>query len=116
MNEIWGSGPVTVRAVHARLTDETGWSYSTVKTVMSRLVEKQVLVAEKRGNTNYFQPLASRHQAQSSAVGRLLDSAFAGGVSGLVQHLLSERRLKPRELKELRRLLAERDKDRSQDG
>jgi len=111
MNCVWESAPVSVREVHAQLQAQTDWSYSTVKTLMSRLVEKQVLEAELRGNVNYFQPRASRQQARQSAVGHLLESAFNGGVAGLVQHLISERRLKPRELDELRQLLKDADAD-----
>ena len=42
MHAVWAlRGAVTVRQVHEHLDAETGWAYSTVKTLMERLVEKQ---------------------------------------------------------------------------
>lgn len=107
MDQIWTASPATVRQIHEHLETATGWSYSTVKTLMARLVEKGVLTVERRGAANYFAPTASREEARQSALAELLDQAFNGAVPGLVQHLLRRRQLKPGELEQLRRLLAE---------
>jgi BlaI family penicillinase repressor len=105
MDVIWRRYPASVRDVHEALADETGWAYSTVKTMCARLVEKRVLAASKQGNSSLVTPRITRDDARQTAVGSLLQRAFAGAASGLMQHLLGEGRLSTKERRELRELL-----------
>ena len=40
MNVVWAQAPVSTRDVLERVEDETKWAYTTVKTVLDRLVTK----------------------------------------------------------------------------
>ena len=109
MGVLWERSPQPVRDVTEALESETGWAYSTVKTLLARLVEKGAVEVEKRGNVSFFTPLATRESAQRSAVRTLLDRAFGGAADGLVHHLVDGRQLSKKERDVLRRALDEAD-------
>ena len=105
MRRLWESAPATVRDVLEALEAETGWAYSTVKTVLQRLVDKGAVEVEKRGNVSWFTPLAAEESAQRKALRSLLDRVFGGSVGGLVQHLADEERLSDADRQQLAELL-----------
>ena len=107
MTAVWTSHPAAVRDVLEALPADTGWAYSTVKTMLARLVDKGALAMSKRGNTSLFEPLISRQEARRSAVRSLAEKAFGGAFGSLVHHLLDEEKLSGRERAELREMLRE---------
>ncbi|MFS2318430.1 BlaI/MecI/CopY family transcriptional regulator [Maricaulis sp. D1M11] len=40
LKHLWADGTLSAREVHARVETETGWSYSTTRTLLVRMVEK----------------------------------------------------------------------------
>lgn len=105
MRRLWASAPATVRDVLEALEPETGWAYSTVKTVLQRLADKGAVEVEKRGNVSWFTPLVAEQSAQRKALQSLLDRVFGGSVGGLVQHLADEDELSDADRERLAELL-----------
>lgn len=110
MLEVWRHPSVTVNDVHAALQQETGWAYSTVKTMLARLVAKGALAATKSGKQSVFRPLVTRDSARREAAASLLDRVFEGAVGGLLQHLLGERRVSKKDREQILALLAKEEK------
>ncbi|MHC4822093.1 MAG: BlaI/MecI/CopY family transcriptional regulator [Planctomycetota bacterium] len=110
MEVVWERGSASVREVHDDLADETGWAYTTVKTMLERLVDKGALEASRAGRSFVYRPLVSREEARSDAVHSLLDRAFDGASVPLLRFLVEEERLSAKDRKELRRLLGEEEK------
>lgn len=109
MNAVWDAAPATARDVLDRVGDETGWAYTTVKTLLSRLAEKGVLRETKKANTNYYEPLVSRDQARGDALQLLADKAFDGTLGGLLQHMVAKEKLSKRDKQRLAQILDELD-------
>jgi BlaI family penicillinase repressor len=106
MNAVWNrGGEVTARDVLDAIAGDTGWAYTTVKTLMDRLVEKGALDVEVRRNVSFYRSRLRKDRAVATAAGDLTRRAFGGAVAPLVHHLLSSTRLSPRDRAELRRLL-----------
>lgn len=105
MHALWERAPATVREVHERVVDQTGWAYSTAKTLLTRLVDKGAVAVERRGNTGVFSPLISRSDARRQAVRGLLGRAFGGTFGALISHIVDDERLTARDRDELRALL-----------
>lgn len=110
MNAVWDKSPASARDVLEAVGGETDWAYTTVKTILSRLVEKGALTARKRANTSLFEPRITREQARKSAVRSLLERAFDGAFGSLMQHMISEERLSAADRKKLTTMLAELDR------
>ncbi len=113
MQALWDRHPATARDVLEQVEAETAWAYTTVKTLLARLVDKGAVTAGKRGNTSVYDPLLSRSDARYSAVGSRLDKAFGGGVRPLLSFLATDDQLSDREREKLRVLLAELDEEQS---
>ena len=110
MQAVWQRSPASARDVLERVVDDTDWAYSTVKTVLARLVEKGALREQKRANTSLYEPLVTREAARREAVRSLLDKAFDGTFGSLVQHMVSAEKLNKREREKLARMLSELDR------
>ena len=107
MRVVWERSPASARDVLEQLEEETGWAYTTVKTMMSRLVEKGALSARIRANTSLYEPLITEDLAQGSALRALVDRAFDGTFGNLMAHLLEKEKLSKRDRKALGQLLEE---------
>lgn len=58
MNKIWAAeGEVTVSDVHYEMLAERRIAYTTVKTVMDRLVNKKILSRRDKGGTYHYKTL-----------------------------------------------------------
>lgn len=112
MNAVWhrlqDSGEaVTARDVVDALTGATGWAYTTVKTMMDRLVEKGSLEADRSHKTTRYRPSLSRSAARGEATRSLLARAFGGAAAPLVHFLVQSEPLSNKDREALRRMLAE---------
>lgn len=106
MQVLWRAAPGSARDVHDALVGSTAWAYTTVKTMLDRLVEKGALRTRMRGNQTLYTPAVSQQSARRSAVRALLERAFDGKLGGLVAHMADDERLSTRERAELESLLA----------
>src|SRR5258707_1181170 len=102
---IWASEPCTATAIQERLKNQTQWSYSTVRTIMDRMVVKSLLTAEKAGKVTFFRSAVTREQAQRGELLYALKHAFNGALTPMVQCLLNTDNLSAKELAELEALI-----------
>ena len=109
MNAVWKGYPVTARQVLERLGAESTWAYTTVKTFLERLVEKEAVKSEKQGNTSIYTPLVTQGQARQQAVRAFVTRTFDGAFGPLVSCLLSESDLSERDREALREIIERQD-------
>jgi predicted transcriptional regulator len=104
---VWEMEPCTAPAVQERLAKATGWTYSTVRTLMDRMVAKGVLKAKKEGKNTIYQSALTRRQAQRGELFYALKHAFNGALAPMVQCLLESKDLDEEELKKIEALIQE---------
>ena len=109
MQVLWETGPATVQIVHEKLSGER-LAYTTVQTMLNILHRKGKAKRTLRGKAYEYQPLLSRENANSQAVGDLVDRLFGGSVEGLVMNLVKTHQLNPSNLKRLKTLIEEQQK------
>ncbi len=90
MQVIWRRGRCTARDVHQELSAETSWAYTTVKTVLDRLVSKDLLGVTAAANVLVFESRISPESARRNAVRALLDRAFGGSFAPFARFLVDE--------------------------
>ena len=105
MNALWEKHPATARDIMFRLPKDVKWAYTTVKTMLSRLVEKEAVNEHKHANTSIYEPLVSQHKARLSAFRLLLDQSFDGAMGPLMHFMLQEEKLSSKQKKELIEIL-----------
>ena len=105
MNALWEKHPATAREIMTRLPKGVKWAYTTVKTMLSRLVEKEAVSESKQSNTSYYEPLVSQRKARLSAFRLLLNQSFDGAMGPLMHFMLQEQKLNDKQKKELIEIL-----------
>jgi len=113
MNALWLDHPATARQISERLPAGTQWAYTTIKTMLARLVEKDAVAERKQGNTSIYEPVLSRKRARRSALRSLADQAFDGAFGPLMHFLIEEHNLSAKQRAELAQALR---KNRRREG
>ena len=102
---VWGHEPCAAPAIQEKLHKQTAWTYSTVRTLMDRMVAKDLLTAEKVRNLTLYRSMVTREQAQRGELFYALKHAFNGALTPMVQCLLNTRDLSDDELAKLESLI-----------
>ena len=102
-------GPSTVRDIHEQLSDNHPVAYTTVQTVLSRLVDRGLVEREMRGNVGIYSTLRSDDPAAADRVVEELVGRF-GPLA--VTQFVARARLDPDLLEKLRRLVDEEPQER----
>jgi predicted transcriptional regulator len=106
MRVLWARGETTVADVHEALEPERGLALTTIATMLVKMEKKGVVDHRAEGRRFIYRPLVSEDKVRRSMVADLTTQLFRGDVAALVNHLLSEHEIEPRELSELRDLIA----------
>jgi BlaI family transcriptional regulator, penicillinase repressor len=102
---VWETEPCTAPSVQERLAKATSWTYSTVRTLMDRMVTKGVLAAKKQGKLTIYSSAVTREQAQRGEMFYALKHAFNGALTPMVQCLLENNEVDPAELEKIEALI-----------
>ena len=105
MNVLWVRHPASARDVLDELQEETGWAYTTIKTMLSRLEEKGALKSNLHRNTDLYAPLITRKQARRSAFQAMLENAFEGAFGPLLHFMINEKEMPEKARAELLEML-----------
>ncbi len=108
---VWEHEPCTAPEVQQRLLKATGWAYSTVRTLMDRMVAKGLLASEKVRNATLYRSAVTREQAQRSEALHTLKQAFNGALTPMVQCLINSHDVSEAQLAELESLIKARKKN-----
>jgi BlaI family penicillinase repressor len=112
MQAVWQRSPASVRDVLEKIEGRTGWAYTTVKTMLERLVDKGALSVRKRANASLFVPAVTQQTARRSALRSLVDRAFDGTFGSLLQHLVTEEKLSSKDRVRLAAMLDKLDREK----
>lgn len=107
---VWDAEPCTAPSIQEKLFPQTAWTYSTVRTLMDRMVGKGLLTAAKERNVTLYRSAVTQAQAQRGELLYALKHAFNGALTPLVQCLLETKKVSRDELDQLKQLIAEHEK------
>lgn len=102
---VWENEPCAAPAVQEHLEDQKNWTYSTVKTLMDRMVTKGLLKTERIRSIILYRSAITKLQAQKSEVMRTIKRAFDGALTPMMQFLLDNNALSKKQLDELEALI-----------
>src|SRR3989338_6043449 len=109
MEIIWGQkGAVSVKSVTEILSKRRQIAYTTVMTIMSRLVNKGVLVRHLSGTSYLYKPKVSKEQFIAKAVHGIFSSAVSTLGEEVLAHFIKEvQKISPKKRQELLKILGE---------
>lgn len=102
---LWEESPLTASEVVERAPSERRWSGNTIRTLLSRLVAKNVVTQESEGRLYTYRPAIDRDEYVSRESRRLIDGLFGGRVTPLVAHLVRRENLSSEEIEAIQQLL-----------
>lgn len=108
LHQLWRQSPMSVRELHDALDNQ--WAYTTTKTVMDRMVAKELLAREQVHGVNVYRPLIRRSQGVMQWIKFLADKVLELDRSEVLNMFAKKDLYTKEEMAEMRKLL-EQDKD-----
>ena len=106
MEALWESSPQTASELARNLRPTTQWADNTVRTLLTRLVEKGALTTDENASrTRTFVPLVTRETCVRAESQTFLDRVFGGAAKPLLVHFAQNAKLTTAEVRELKKLL-----------
>lgn len=105
MKILWKSEiPLTLAQIRQAITSSSDWDSSTIKTLVRRLCEKEVLTIEKR-EVFYYTPLVTEDTYHAYSTQSLMDKLFGGSAKKLIATLVDGKQLNSTDIEELQKIL-----------
>ena len=104
MEYLWSNPLVTITEIRKALSS-TGWSDSTIKTLVRRLVSKNAVGINDEAATFRYYPLISQQECRLKETKSFINRVYDGSVSMLVTTLAADSNLTDKETEELLALI-----------
>ena len=110
---VWKLEPCAAPTVQEELQDQRGWAYTTVKTMMDRMVAKGLLKTQKIRNLYLYSSVITQSQARRGEIMRTVTRAFDGTLTPMMQFLIENDELSEAEYNQLENLIKNRKRRKS---
>ncbi len=108
MEVLWEAAPKTAGEVIKALRPTRDWADNTVRTLLSRLVDKEALSTDKNtSGVRTYEPAISRDVSVQAEGESFLGRVFGGAAKPLLAHFASQSNLTAAEVEELKKILDE---------
>lgn len=105
MERLWEKSPRTLTELVRTLAPETGWSKSTIVTMVGRLEAKRAVTYAEGGRARQYAPAIPRDRAALEETESLLRRVYRGSVGMMVNTLADSRGLTDEDIAELSAVL-----------
>jgi predicted transcriptional regulator len=108
LDVLWERGTATVREIFEVLSARSKpTGYTTILKLLQIMDEKGLVERDKQSKAHVYRAKQSQAETQKNLVSDLLEKAFRGSALKLVQHVLETKPASAEELTEIRKLIAE---------
>lgn len=115
MKVLWAEAPLPAATVVERIQQTSDWHEKTVKTLLSRLVQKGALDYQREGRAYFYQPTIAQQDYQHHVGRSFVQRLFAGKVTPLVASFADSDDLSAEDVAELKALIASWEKEQKHD-
>jgi BlaI family penicillinase repressor len=105
MKIVWELGAATVRDVYEALLSRRKIAYTTVMTMMKIMEEKKYLKRRLDRRAYIYEGTRPKKQMIREMVSEFINRVFNGSAAPLLAHLVEERRLSEKELKQIAQMI-----------
>lgn len=105
MSLLWVRSPLSATQVSDELASARGWKHTTIKTLLSRLVEKRAVEFVQNGREYLYSPRVQRSDAVRAQSGSFISRFFGGALAPMVAHFIDEHNISNEEITRLKQLL-----------
>jgi predicted transcriptional regulator len=105
MKVVWVYGTATVRDVYETLLSHRKIAYTTVMTMMKIMEDKKYVKRRLAGRAHVYEATRPKKQMIQEMVSEFINRVFNGSAEPLVAHLVEERSLSEKELKQIAKMI-----------
>jgi len=105
MKVVWVYGTATVRDVYETLLSHRKIAYTTVMTMMKIMEDKKYVKRRLAGRAHVYEATRPKKQMIHEMVSEFINRVFNGSAEPLVAHLVEERSLSEKELKQIAKMI-----------
>ena len=116
LSVLWQREMATVREVYEILNHTKSTGYTTVLKIMQIMDEKGLVIRDTQTKAHYYRAKLEQKEAQQNYVRNLLDKVFGGSAKQLVLQALESEPASAEDMKEIRKILKQAEKDIKKDG
>ena len=105
MRVIWSLGEARVDEIYKQIPQELEWSLATVKTLLGRLVKKEMLSTEKEGRKFVYHPLMEECTAINLMADGLIEKVCETKHINVLQEMIEKSTLTSNDIESLKKAL-----------
>lgn len=105
MNVLWDKAPQTANDIILSLQESTDWKPKTIRTLLDRLVQKDVVGVNKDQRVYTFYPLYSQEECQRAETESFIKRIYGGTMKSMLVQFIHEDSLSDDDINELRTIL-----------
>jgi BlaI family transcriptional regulator, penicillinase repressor len=113
---LWALQRASVREVHEAFPANRQIDFTTVQTYLRRLEAKGYVSGRISGRTRIYSPKVQPRRVIRQTIDDLVERLFGGETLPLMRHLIEDHGVSPRELAELRELIARMEGEKERDS
>lgn len=102
---LWRKAPCTANDIVRVLEEKTHWNHRTIRTLINRLVKKEIIQFEKTGREYRYFPLVKEEDCRQTARKSFLSKVYDGAVQPMLAAFIEETDLSQEEIDALERIL-----------
>ena len=108
MRIIWKTPNCTASEIIEQLKDSQKWKPKTVKTLISRLISKNIIGFEQSGREYKYYSILSEEECRKTEGKSFLHRVYSGSLKSMLLNFIEEENLTKEEIDELKSFLNER--------
>ena len=108
---LWRHREARVAEVHEALRPERPLALTTIATMLRKMEDRDLVSHRLEGRQFVYRAAVEEGEVRRNAVTDVVERVFAGDASAMVNHLLREGEFDPADLADLKRMIAEKERD-----
>ena len=104
MKLLWEKSPLTASEINELI--DRNWRKATVKTLINRLLNKQVIGFEKQGRAYYYHPNISKSDYLKAQNKSFLNELYDGNIANMMAAFTSHESLSDDEIQDIKSLIS----------
>ncbi|MFJ5625099.1 penicillinase repressor BlaI [Peribacillus loiseleuriae] len=110
MNVLWDKAPQTANDIIFSLQESTDWKPKTIRTLLDRLVQKNVVDVNKNLRVYTFYPLYTQEECRRAETESFISRIYGGTMKSMLVQFIQEDTLSDDDINELRFILNKKSK------
>lgn len=108
MEVVWKQDTISSKEINQQLEQSEGWNPNTIRTLLTRLEQKEIITHVKSGRRYIYSAQVPRDHFVKQESQKFIQKFFDGKVSNLVMNFVQEEAVDQNEIEKLQALLMER--------